>query len=271
MRPINYLDRFKEDKMNNVKRISNWIIIITLPITFLLVFYIFNRSIGKIKITIDYVMYSLWGLLLIGIIVKARELGRYLAEIESLILKETEPWISKTGNVFKSWGEYKRLFKSLIVLLLFLLLVGPSIAKIYPFYYEKAYFLVPIGYVFLLGLFMLKIYRKYLNGLISFYISISNSAGINVKESWFMTFNLKRIIGSTIIFGTAYFIICRFILPDVTTYAILMFEFTFCVVFILGSGLYDAYKGFYKALSVIDNLRTSLDMPQFIMGNYDEV
>lgn len=266
MKTINYLGQLKENRTNKVKRICNWIIIITLPLTYLLVFYLFNRFIGKIKITSVYLMYSLLGLLLIGLIVKARELGRYLTEIEQLLLKEAETRIPKADNSFKTWGEYKRPFKSLIILLLFIIASGPSIAKIYPFYYEKAYFLVPITYIFLSGLFMLKTYRKYLNGLISFYTSMSTSAGIQVKETWFMAFNRQRIISNTFILGMVYFIICRFILSDITTYDILMLVFPFCVVFILGNSLHEAFKGLYKALSEIDHLRNSFDKSQV----YDE-
>jgi len=253
----NLLDNIKEFKKI---RIVSWIGNITGLFFVVLIIYFFNRSMG-LKITKAYLMTNAMGYVLYLIISKAKMLKRYIADIEPIISKEIEPWLTEKNISFSSLRKQRKYLRYITTIPGITYFIAYFYSSLYPFLYLREIFaLSVIIVIFLVGVLKLISFRDFMNELFRIYLSISQKAGKEVNKTEFMIYDFKKIVIEAFVSGAVYFFIVYLLLTNTKIIHLLLFTSSFCVLFILGKTLYDAYKGFYKSLEQIDNLRSKIEL-----------
>ncbi len=253
----NLLDIIRENK---TALVVSWIGIILVPFIFVLGAFLFTKHMGinisKALIIINIMVFGLY-----LIINKARLLHKYLVDIEPVILKDIQTWLSEmnmSSSSLKRGGKYDIYIASLPVVAFFLLYF---ISFQLPITFLREFFVFSIiCQIFLVSTFKFISFKNYLNELIQIYVSLVRSSGKEVDEPEILKYDIKKTFYFALILGIIYFLISYFILSDAKIIHLLLFSFAFCVLFLMGKGLSDAYKGFYKSLSQIDKLRNMLNI-----------
>lgn len=245
---------------NNIFQKLDRIFMITYPLFFTVGLYLFNRYIAHFNITKVTIIFFLMMLLVSMIILKARMLGRDIKEIENLVKKESGPLLADTKQTFKEWKKHKTHFVIFEAVPIILLILMPIMVIKYPINYfqhysKETYILIVLLYISTAGMLRLISFRNYMNETLNLYQSFVQSKTGKTYIPEFIEYNFKRNIVVAFIISLFFSISSYVLLQNMILLHFFLFALSFWVLFMLGKGLFDAYKWFYKSLEQLDQLR----------------
>lgn len=255
-----FLNYIKEE--NKVIHLLDRLLLIIFPFVSVIILYIVKEYIFHAEITKGYIIYSAVLLILFLIHLKSMLLERDVKDVESLIIKEVSPLLLKQDKKFATWQKHKTRLKNIetippIILLVIAIIIINTPRKFSQYYFREAYVLLIIAYMFTFGFVRLRSFKNYMNELIGMYRSLTPSKIKDVYETSLMRYDLRPYITWSFFVGSIFFIISRYmLLANAKLIHIFLLALSTSVLFVLGKGLYDAHKGFYKSLSQIDKLRS---------------
>ncbi|MEW6715011.1 MAG: hypothetical protein AB1306_07985 [Nitrospirota bacterium] len=256
----NYLLNYIKEE-NKIFHLLDRLFLIIFPFISVLILYIVKEYIFHTEITKGYIVYSTVLIILLLIHLKSMILGRDVKDVESLIIKEVSPLLLKEDKKFTTWQKHKARLKietiPPIILLVIAIIIINSPRKFSQYYFREAYVLLIIAYMFTFGFVRLRSFKNYMNELIRMYHSLTPSKIKDADETSLMRYDLRSYITWSFVVGSIFFIISRYLLlANAKLLHSFLLALSVSVLFVLGKGLYDAHKGFYKSLSQIDKLRS---------------
>jgi len=259
------LDRMKEE--NRTSHRLDRITLLTHPLFFIFCWWMSNRYIVYVPFSKENITFLVVVFAFIEIVIIARRLNRDRVYIESLIIGEVEPMVSRTGGFsIPSWKSFKVKFRVVEAIPTALLILIPIAALVFPlslfrFYLKEMFLLVLIADICITGLLRLIRFRNYMNALISLYQSIIQTNRNKLITPDFMSYDFRSVLIYAALSSLVFFVICRYwLLAKTNIVYVLLLAMGIGVLFILGKGLHAAIKGFHKSITEIDILRRELVM-----------
>jgi hypothetical protein len=233
-------------------------------LSFIVAIWLFDHYIVHLNITKQFLLIGVEVFIFGIIITQARALKRDMKAIETLIRKEVEPFLFDSNRSFSSWDKYKKHYPYIETILLIILFLIPIIKILFPAnyflkYFKETYLAIFIFYVSAVGFTTLITFKNYINGLINIYQLILHSKTDEPYQPEFAEYTFWRSALIATLASSLFFVICNYlILADITALHGVLFILSFWVLVMLGKGLFDAHKWFYKSLVQMDILRKKI-------------